>query len=108
MFRFSIRELMLVTLVVAMGIAWLAEHRRAVAASDRIHRFAERRQHEYRGLNKDLAGWGLDLVWVTYRGAKVDTISHWPGDEKWPTVLRSEFQPLPVEAGSFGLGVQRP
>jgi hypothetical protein len=71
MFRFSIRELMLVTAVIAFALAWLAEHRRAVAASDRIHRFEERRQHEYRGLNKDLAGWGLDLVWVTYRGAVV-------------------------------------
>jgi nicotinamide riboside kinase len=28
MFRFSIRELMLVTLAVAMGVGWFADHRR--------------------------------------------------------------------------------
>ena len=28
MFRFSIRELMLVTLVVAIGVAWFLDHRR--------------------------------------------------------------------------------
>ena len=32
MFRFSIRELMLVTTVVALGVAWFVEHTRAQAA----------------------------------------------------------------------------
>jgi hypothetical protein len=34
MFRFSIRELMLVTLVVAMGIAWAIDHRAVLAARE--------------------------------------------------------------------------
>jgi hypothetical protein len=35
MFRFSIRELVLLTLVVAMGVAWFLEHRRQLEADAR-------------------------------------------------------------------------
>ena len=34
MFRFSIRELLLVTLVVGLGVGWLVDHRAQVANSE--------------------------------------------------------------------------
>jgi hypothetical protein len=38
MFRFTIRELVLLTLVVAMGVAWWAEHRQIVQLQSRCGR----------------------------------------------------------------------
>ncbi len=47
MFRFSIRELMLVTLVVAIGMAWVSEHMRLTAArADAIEARIEAREQK--------------------------------------------------------------
>jgi hypothetical protein len=54
MFRFSIRELMLVTLVVGVGVGWFADHRRLRAGHfrERANFQAELIQElEWHGLN---------------------------------------------------------
>ena len=89
MFRFSIRELMLVMLVVALGVAWFAEHRRAQAAlidakkaeerSKHAEETAEARWHywkdEVADIQKQLPQFGLDIGWVVHGGPHVYKIS---------------------------------
>jgi hypothetical protein len=41
MFRFTIRDLVLVTLVVAMGVAWWLDHQRGVAACNALQKARE-------------------------------------------------------------------
>ena len=89
MFRFSIRELMLVTLVAAMGVAWFAEHRRAQSAlidakkaEERVtdaEEIAEARWNlwhkDVNDIQKQLPKYGLDIVWITDGGPGVYKIS---------------------------------
>ena len=73
MFRFSIREMMLVTAMVALGVAWFAEHTRAQAALkygkeacgqaefwERINRESEI------SFREQLAEYGLNFGYVHY------------------------------------------
>jgi hypothetical protein len=46
MFRFSIRELLLITAVVALVVGWWVEHRRANSASVEAARVAEKASSE--------------------------------------------------------------
>ena len=55
MFRFSIRELMLVIMVVAMGAGWFADHRRL-----RVEHFRERVNYRVE-LEKELEKHGLEI-----------------------------------------------
>src|ERR1051325_3446681 len=85
MFRFSIRELMLVTTVVAMGIALFAEHRRAEAAvmdakaarerAKTAEDLAEARWHlwkdEVGSIQKQLPDFGLGIGWIVPDGATI-------------------------------------
>jgi hypothetical protein len=85
MFRFSIRELMLVTLVAALGVAWFAEHRRAQSALERAkdaEETAEVRWHywkkEVADIQKQLPQFGLDIGWIVHGGPHVYKISENP------------------------------
>jgi len=92
MFRYSIRELMLVTLVVVFGVAWLVEHRRAQAAlisakkseerAKDAEETAEARWHywkkEVADIQKQLPPFGLDIGWVVHGGPHVYKIADNP------------------------------
>jgi hypothetical protein len=81
MFRFSIRELMLVTLVVATGLAWFGERRRAQAAfmdaksakerAKAADDLSEARWHLWKdevdkvgSIQRQLPHYGLDIGWL--------------------------------------------
>ena len=76
MFRFSIRELMLVTLVVALGVAWCTEHRRLQAAlndaieatekSEKSQTRTRRMDAEIGQIHDQLAAHGLGILRVIY------------------------------------------
>src|SRR5690242_10554815 len=82
MFRFSIRELMLVTLVIVFGVAWFVEHRRAQAAlaaaneaSGNAEFWEQRYNEDERSLQKQLASYGLTIGYVGHSGPGVYRIS---------------------------------
>ena len=54
MFRFSIRELMLVTLVVALAVAWWVEHKHFSEEHLKVRAFEEYHRGELRGVNAEL------------------------------------------------------
>jgi len=71
MFRFSIRELFLITVVVALVVGWSVEHRRANAASAETKRVAEKAEIEewwrelaLKKINGDLFSHDLKIVWA--------------------------------------------
>jgi hypothetical protein len=71
MFRFSIRELMLVTLMVAMGTAWLIDHWRSSAAvsklKDELENWAGRsREAEATTatIEQQLKAWHFEILWT--------------------------------------------
>jgi hypothetical protein len=70
MFRFSIREMMLVTLVVAFGVAWFMEHRRcqeATTRSDGLQSTVNRMDTELNDVGKQLrTDYGLGLLRTMY------------------------------------------
>ena len=73
MFRFSIREMMLVTAMVALGVAWFVEHTRAQAALKSAKEacgkaeFWERINRESEiSFREQLAEYGLNFGYVHY------------------------------------------
>ena len=79
MFRFSIRELMILTLAIILGVAWFADHRRWLAASADATKVkvecklakedVERLERYIDGINQRLqTEHKLQLVWVTGGG----------------------------------------
>jgi len=78
MFRFSIRELMLVTLVVAMGVSWLADRRQLCGALDKageslnesqegqaeLNRLCKLHRESLERVEKQLPGFGLHIWWA--------------------------------------------
>ena len=78
MFRFSIRELMLVTLVVAMGISWLADRRQLSGSLDRaaeslieskeseaeLNRLCRHRRESLERIEEQLPNFGLHIWWA--------------------------------------------
>ena len=87
MFRFSIRELMLVTLIVAMGLSWFAEHRHLQSAlkesEDNLWRREQKEEH-IREIERQLEKQGLEISWecfgnlplVQKQSARKSTRSH--------------------------------
>jgi hypothetical protein len=71
MFRFSIRELMLVMLIAVLGVAWFLEHRRAQAAllkaSESAAELRQTTDDLYDALNQ-LPQFGLNVDWVVGGG----------------------------------------
>lgn len=69
MFRFSIRELMLVTLVVAMGLSWFAEHWQLQSAlqesQDNLWR-RERTEGHFKEVENQLKKRGLEISWECF------------------------------------------
>jgi hypothetical protein len=69
MFRFSIRELMLVTLVVALGLSWFAEHRQLQGAlkesQDNLWR-RERVEGHIEQIEMQLKRQGFEIAWVCF------------------------------------------
>ena len=71
MFRFSIRELLLLTVVAAIGVAWFTDHSRLHAAlvsaqsdaksSDAV---CDRLQREMDNIGHELPRHGLCLLWA--------------------------------------------
>jgi hypothetical protein len=66
MFRFSIRELMLVTLVLALGVAWFADHATLRVALNEATGKSERQDTEIGEIRKQLKGHGLEMMQVVY------------------------------------------
>lgn len=61
MFRFSIRELMLVALVVTMGISWYAEHRQLNAALQELKTSDNYWANEIKLIECELGRQGLEI-----------------------------------------------
>ena len=79
MFRFSIRELILVTLVVVLAVAWFIEHRRAEAAGyywstywDK--RYANKEKELLDRINSQLKPYDLETVETMHYGVLVSRI----------------------------------
>jgi len=69
MFRFSIRELMLVTLVAALAVAWFTEHRssqEAMKQSEKLLARNRRLNAEMDSIAEQLEGYGLGLLRTMY------------------------------------------
>jgi len=78
MFRFSIRELMLLTLVVAMGISWLVDRRRFRDSFHKVEELLNESKEDHAELNRlcrhhresfedvsdQLAKYGLEVYWI--------------------------------------------
>ena len=69
MFRFSIRELMLVTLVAALAVAWFTEHRssqEAMKKSEKLLAKNRRLNAEMDSIAEQLKDYGLGLLRTMY------------------------------------------
>lgn len=72
MFRFTIRELVLVTLVVAMGFGWWIEHRQLAATQQKLLNAAVGEQMYEEALNQtNLALYELGIRWGSRNGTVV-------------------------------------
>jgi hypothetical protein len=81
MFRFSIRELMLVTVVVVFGLGWFIEHRRAnreAASAAEAREFGRDQQqvrmNDLESIKGQLRKHGLSLDWVFPTGVTVVSV----------------------------------
>ena len=102
MFRFSIRELMLVTLVVSMGIAWAIDHRAVAATRD----VAKAALAEVKEDAETLARFG-----DPHRGACGQMSMYWTDIAKkhWPTAGPSpKLVIVPEDEARLGLNTEAP
>jgi hypothetical protein len=82
MFRFSIRELILVTLVVAMGAGWLAERMGHKDINDAVEFMEKEHTNEIANLNGELESFGLEIRHVGWHGRHVVKIKPRPSTGK--------------------------
>ncbi|MGI8980500.1 MAG: hypothetical protein ACR2FY_14830 [Pirellulaceae bacterium] len=75
MFRFSIRELMLVTLVVALGISWYAEHWQLNAALKELKTSENYWANEIKLIEYELGRQGLEIKQNCFLGPSIQKTS---------------------------------
>ena len=85
MFRFSLRELFIVSLAAALGIAWLAEHRMRVSAEAGARlaqreaavwqSISESREQETQRICDQLQARGLEVLWACGHGVSIPIVS---------------------------------
>ena len=75
MLRFSIRELMLVTVVMAMGISWYAEHRQLNAALKELKTSENYWANEIKLIECELGKQGLEIKNNCFLGPSIQKSS---------------------------------